>query len=125
MWSIPKFLCFADYYSNTLFKFDIKSNGTERIESPALNLKCHKTVQVFDDLYTVSSYPLAIFKYENITQWTGKTALVKHHLAEADHDRLHFALSNYKNRALYITGGITDSCTKSAVVYNLSSDKFT
>ena len=122
----PVTLCFTERFSNAMLKFNNLSGALERLTHRSLDLKQHKTVQIFDDLYAFSQRPLVAFKLSNATSLTeNEMAPAKEPLAASGHNRERFAIANGDNKAIYITGGRIDGVhTNTALIFDLESETF-
>ena len=98
----PATPCFTDYQIDTLFSYDGLTGELNRRRHEKFSFKEYKSVQVIDDLYSISEKPHAVWRYTGLVD---QTDIVHEQVALADQNRKYFTISNVQNQALYITGG--------------------
>ena len=62
----PETPCFTDYQSNTLFRYDGLTSDIERLSNESLDFAAHKSVQILDDLFSISEKPLVVWRYAGV-----------------------------------------------------------
>ena len=110
-----------------MLKFNNLNGALDRLTHRSLDLKQHKTIQIFDDLYAFSSRPLVAFKLLNAKSLTvTEMAPVKEPLASAGHNRERFAITDSADkRVIYITGGRIDGIdTNTSLIFDLEQEGF-
>ena len=69
---------------------------------------------------------VTVSKYANIIQVEGgNNRVIKTVLAQSDHNRTSFAIANYTNRAVFVSGGnIGEEFTNTVLKFDLSNNIF-
>ena len=118
-------LCFTDYESGWLFKYDCMSGNLLKFEHSVVEFEDRITVQINKDLYLFSMEPLAAYKCEKVVDITALEVPTCIELATTDHNREDFSVTNFGNCVIYITGGLVD-CTpsNSVLTFHISDDSF-
>ena len=112
-------LCFKKFNSGPLLKYDCETGWLESTPDVNDNFVEHKMLQISDILYFFSKSPLTAYKLD--IKKSEKTKVVT-----ADHRRSGFALANYQNTDIYISGGLVPcgGPTNSVLRLSIKESKF-
>ena len=111
--------------ADSLFRFDSMQRVIEtRIHGRRFS--SGKTIMIGDDMLQISFAPLSAHKFTNVSRmFTGATPYIRTQLASIyKENREGFAIANFKNRLIYISGGHADFAQESVMTFNLRSNKF-
>ena len=107
-----------------IIKYDNVENTFEKITHPNLNFRGYKTMKVLHYLYSFGSSPLNVYRYGHIPWNTAEGPPAGVRLATSEYDRFNYPLANYRNQAIFVTGGTGPCGAQSVMVFSLNTNTF-
>ena len=120
-----RYIHFTHYKSDTLFSFDRERSIFSNTKNTNFKFKDCVSGQIGSSLYTFKQFPLIVTRYDNLSV-TEEVPAGKM-LAALNQNRMDFALSSYRSRSFYLTGGIQDIWdkeTNKVLEFSLLTNKF-